>query len=1198
MASVQQPSLSTTRASVRDETRFIDAQIRRTRHSLKMVDLAAGAITLVVGLMAYLLLAAILDHWVVPGGLTGGMRAVLFGVLAVGGGYYCWRTFVPLLKPINPVYAAHTIEQGSGSLKNSLLNLLLLRDQSRRLSQRVYQAIEQQAAQRLAHSSAEAAVDRSTVLRAGYLLVAILAICALYAVISPKDLATSAGRVLAPWSDTPAPSRVQIAEVQPGEHSVARGERIAISAMVLGAREGEDVLLRYSSLDGQRKNESATMRATDDGSRYKLQFPPPTDRSGAVGVQQDLVYWIECGDGRSKKFQLSVYDRPTIIVQRIRYEFPSYTGLQSMTSENAGDIRAIEGTTVTVQALANYPISSAAVDFDSNGSSDLRMQVDGDKAVASFKLQLRQDRRTPEHASYMLRLATEDGRQNRDPAKYVIDVTPDYAPEVRVVAPTEPEVKVHVDETLPISVEARDPDFALSRVELAARTGDRELEIDPLSTDQVAQRFTAALPFTPRDYELRPGDVVEYWAQAADNRRPEANVAFSERRRLRIIGRPQQGQDPRQRQQDQQSGNGDNQEQQSGEGSDGEGGVPGGGEGQQSEESSNESSEGGQGQSGDGQEGEDQSTPGEGGQGGQQGDQQQQQDQNSNEGDASGQAQSNQQPSDDSSSDQEASESEDAASNGQSAANPSRDESTSQPSKVSPDGDDDAAAFERIKQHLEQQEAGDSQEPQDSAPNNDAQQPQDAQLDPAGGESAEGEPSENSQGGPNQQSGENPIGSQQEKNASDPNQGGTPAGDSAASPDVGGEPQPSDAQDPAGDDPRRGEEQGAPKGDSNERDQGDPSQPGPENRADGSQGDDGAGSRSGSEDQGTPETPPDRPREKTPNGQSEKLPEGTEPPSPSDSKRESDSEGGQQGDQSGGGGRGGGQASDEQGRGASGESDEADQGAGAASQQGDGATGQNAGQDQQAGRQTGQPGDNQPGDGSQSGDAEGGQSDDRSTGATNTDQSTANNGSPGGSDQSGKPQGADSGNGAEPRNSSDPTQSAPDQQDSPQREGGADGGAQSSPSGGGNAGHGTASASASEVAPGDDPNLKFAQEQTELVLNRISDQLAKDNVDQEMLDKLRWNKQELQRFLGRWRNLKSQAERPGDAGEAARQELSDALKSLGWSRERQQRFQVDGRADKLRDLRTGVDRPPPLEYRDSVRAYTRGASAAGANRDD
>ena len=526
-----------------DSEGYIDDHIRRTRRALKLVDLSSGLLSLVVAVLGLLLAAAVVDQWVVPGGLGTGGRSLLFGALLVLVAWHAWRQFLPLFRSINPVYAAHTIERTTPSLKNSLLNLLLFRNRRQGMSAKVYHALEQQTAQRLSVASADAAIDHTALLRLGYALVAIVAVCAIYSVLSPKNLAVSVARVLAPWSDLAPPTRVQILAVEPGDGSVARGERLAVTAEVHGTRRDETVRLRYSTVDEQTVDESIPMTQAAGGVRYEAKLPRPADAGGTSGVLQDLTYWIEAGDARTRRYQIKVYDRPTLVVEHVRYEYPAYTGMPSSEAASTGDLRGVEGTQVTLRAISNEPIKSASIDFDADGTSDLAMSVEGDKkdrAVASFPLALRADRRTPAHPSYVLRLQTADGHTNSEPAQYRIEVTPDYPPEVRITRPEESELSARLDQVVPIGVEARDPDFAVQQVRLVGRAGERDVVLGDLLHENYEGRFGGIKPFTPADAGLKAGDVLEYWAEAQDNRRPEPNVALSEHRRLKIVGDPAQ----------------------------------------------------------------------------------------------------------------------------------------------------------------------------------------------------------------------------------------------------------------------------------------------------------------------------------------------------------------------------------------------------------------------------------------------------------------------------------------------------------------------------------------------------------------------------------------------------------------------------------------------------------------------------------
>src|SRR5690349_16932491 len=68
MSTIAPPPLPPNAALANSEG-YIDEQIRRTRRSLKLLDLGAGLLTLTIGLLGFVLVGALLDHWIIPGGL-------------------------------------------------------------------------------------------------------------------------------------------------------------------------------------------------------------------------------------------------------------------------------------------------------------------------------------------------------------------------------------------------------------------------------------------------------------------------------------------------------------------------------------------------------------------------------------------------------------------------------------------------------------------------------------------------------------------------------------------------------------------------------------------------------------------------------------------------------------------------------------------------------------------------------------------------------------------------------------------------------------------------------------------------------------------------------------------------------------------------------------------------------------------------
>src|SRR4029079_873427 len=225
------------------------------------------------------------------------------------------------VRRINPVYAAATIEQSKPTLKNSLVNLLLFRTSGKGAPPALLEAMEEQAATTLAHLPAESAVDQSRLIRIGYVGLAALALCAIYKVASPKDPFATVRRVIMPWADINAPSRVSIRDVQPGDVKAFRGEPVVVSADVHGLR-GAPVTLYYSTSEGDIFDQAVEMRVPASDFRYSASIP-----AGKDGLQQRLSYRIEADDARTRSFNVEVQAAPTIVVDSIAYHYPSYTKL-------------------------------------------------------------------------------------------------------------------------------------------------------------------------------------------------------------------------------------------------------------------------------------------------------------------------------------------------------------------------------------------------------------------------------------------------------------------------------------------------------------------------------------------------------------------------------------------------------------------------------------------------------------------------------------------------------------------------------------------------------------------------------------------------------------------------------------------------------------------------------------------------------
>ena len=208
----------------------------------------------------------------------------------------------PLANRINPVFAAQAIEQGRPTLKNSLINFLLLRSHPQDVAPVVFRAMEHRAAADLLKVPVDHALDRGRVVQLACVLAGVVGIFALYLALSPKNPLVSAARVLWPWSTVPAPTRVHIEEVGPGDKIVFNDDHEPISALVTGLRDGEEVVLLVSTADEQAVDDRIVMARADDANHYRCELP-----QGSGGFQQDTFYHVTAGDATTQQYKLEVH---------------------------------------------------------------------------------------------------------------------------------------------------------------------------------------------------------------------------------------------------------------------------------------------------------------------------------------------------------------------------------------------------------------------------------------------------------------------------------------------------------------------------------------------------------------------------------------------------------------------------------------------------------------------------------------------------------------------------------------------------------------------------------------------------------------------------------------------------------------------------------------------------------------------------
>ena len=460
---------------------------------------------------------------------------------------------------ISPVFAAYAIEQGWPSFKNSLINFLFLRRQREQfakdeLARRVYQGLESQAAAGLTRVSAETAVDRSHLVRVGYILAGVVAVCCFYLAISPKSLLASFGRVLWPWASIPAPTWVTIDAVEPGDAAAYQGDTIVVSAEVHRLRASDTAHLVYRSADGQTVGQVPM-------SVPEHEFPLPGRVAagpagapagpGVLAVRGRLHHAAvphpgadAAGDcGRSRRVQVSRLHRLAASDRLAGRGSPGDRGdgghdpRDRQPRDRVGLYRAGWGKPSIHEDGHHGPAAAGRV--------TLKLNPEDPKQPDAI--------RRPEYTSYQLRFIDAKQRENRRPVRHRIEVDPDGKPKVRFVAPTDGEVPLLANDCLEWKVAAED-DFGLRRMIIVAEVAGKPLEKIPPLVEVAAPQKALQGPvekgyqFKPAQWNLKGGERVTYWAEAYDNKEEADKPAYQKaetEKRVVVIVAPERQQPPR-----------------------------------------------------------------------------------------------------------------------------------------------------------------------------------------------------------------------------------------------------------------------------------------------------------------------------------------------------------------------------------------------------------------------------------------------------------------------------------------------------------------------------------------------------------------------------------------------------------------------------------------------------------------------------
>ncbi len=202
--------------------------------------------------------------------------------------------------------------------------------------------------------------------------------------------------------------------------------------------------------------------------------------------------------------------RPIVSTIDIEIEHPRHTGMrETRVFGVTGDIRAMVGSTVTLEARALTPVKDAVLVVEGEETQRVQLRVDGPRIGGRFQV--------TEAAVYHFEVVDAGNERLIDPVARRIIIIPDNPPSVELTEPVS-DLEVTPDQIVDFQYLARD-DFGISELSVAWHfAGQLEnIHTEPLQSGLSRPRFEEHVPFDLSPMRLQPRDEVVVFIQATDN---------------------------------------------------------------------------------------------------------------------------------------------------------------------------------------------------------------------------------------------------------------------------------------------------------------------------------------------------------------------------------------------------------------------------------------------------------------------------------------------------------------------------------------------------------------------------------------------------------------------------------------------------------------------------------------------------------
>jgi predicted alpha/beta hydrolase family esterase len=312
--------------------------------------------------------------------------------------------------------------------------------------------------------------------------------------------------------------------VTPGDTQLERGSSLVIAAR-FGGEPLSEASLALVSASGKMRRVALERHLAD-----------PVFGASLSEVAEDGHYHVEYPGGATPDYKITVFDYPSLVRADASLVFPAYTGLSNKTIPDTRRISAVEGTRLTYTLQLNKPVKRARL-VSGDQSLELALQSNAVAVLVAYPL--------TNSTRFSLALEDVEGRSNKFPADFVLQVLTNRRPEVKLVFPRGDQRVSRLQEIL-LQGEAAG-EFGLVKYGVGyGLTGQdpRLVELGGDTPGQQKRSFEYLIPL--ENLNVEEDQVIGYFVWAEDHgpdgrqRRTSSDIFFAEVRPFDEIFRPEQ----------------------------------------------------------------------------------------------------------------------------------------------------------------------------------------------------------------------------------------------------------------------------------------------------------------------------------------------------------------------------------------------------------------------------------------------------------------------------------------------------------------------------------------------------------------------------------------------------------------------------------------------------------------------------------